>query len=569
MRKKSIPEKEDLIRIQADDIPIAKVDAKGMVSVQKHDLAKMIKIKKDSSDSDVQFVCHSCQKLYTRKCKSYEEAMATNDLVERESWLSGLCPKCQEGVFQRPRKDADSLPIPRNHQELTEMVSEYEKFINCKGRLYQIIIEKTSAKKSLMLVKIKNEEDSFYICIIYQPDQTLFIPGKECDESESGIIDNVDVFDTPEIILTHAKNNLLDNYNENTIFQCPQDGLVLNNPKAFEMSGMQIQTFFEALLQAQLSRTGYHNDPDLKAQFLAFLSINDVMKIYAKWFAKIFLISIRIHNQNPSLMYHIVETINQSFQLTLKDFEFSSYFYSRIKPLFVFVIENDLRYSSLYKYTKIFDFDRLLRLKTQDLNSPLIMDAKYYFLQLQDRSNVEDVELFLNYMQQLDIFLEANYSDIYSSDQKLDAQERSNPQLNETTLMTQAKQDPLHLVFAFRLHLADKKGPHLDLCLGLESEPTVADFVIPKCTSLQDLLAIEGKVLAIPMIPHDTDPYLSKSEGFSKPLLEGYGKGTWTIIAKGTAVQKGDHRSFTLSHPKFTLQFYHRELTVWYLAKLK
>ena len=67
------------------------------------------------------------------------------------------------------------------------------------------------------------------------------------------------------------------------------------------------------------------------------------------------------------------------------------------------------------------------------------------------------------------------------------------------------------------------------------------------------------------MVPHDTTPYLTSPLGYIGKIKEGYGKGSWEMIAKGKAIWKKGHRSFTLKNKAFNFQFYHFDLNKWFL----
>lgn len=120
--------------------------------------------------------------------------------------------------------------------------------------------------------------------------------------------------------------------------------------------------------------------------------------------------------------------------------------------------------------------------------------------------------------------------------------------LVESTLMNQAKMGRLE--WAIREHNAEKRGPHLDLVIGLPMVVMVPDFAIQNgiktLTDLIGALSAGRKVSAFPMELHPSDPYLTRRVGYTKIEPLGYGAGPFKIVDKGYAVQKGDHHSFFL-----------------------
>jgi len=140
---------------------------------------------------------------------------------------------------------------------------------------------------------------------------------------------------------------------------------------------------------------------------------------------------------------------------------------------------------------------------------------------------------------------------------------------SEQLLMQQAKREK-NLHFAIREHAAARAGKHLDLVIGDPSASEVADFVIfrqPSLTALQK----GRKYLAQEQELHDTADFLLGPIGVTNVIEEGYGKGTWKIVARGNVEQVENKHSFILTSSKFQFQFYRFNPTQrrWYLVRMK
>lgn len=124
---------------------------------------------------------------------------------------------------------------------------------------------------------------------------------------------------------------------------------------------------------------------------------------------------------------------------------------------------------------------------------------------------------------------------------------------SEETLMKQASKCSTNLEFALREHHAGRM--HIDLTIGCRDYANVADFVIPKPKKLSELI---GSKLAIPQPEHSMQEYLHATIGMEHIIKEGYGKGVWTTVLKGSAKQVGDKHSFILTDTenkyKYTLK---------------
>ena len=138
---------------------------------------------------------------------------------------------------------------------------------------------------------------------------------------------------------------------------------------------------------------------------------------------------------------------------------------------------------------------------------------------------------------------------------------------SKTMLMQQARSGT-ELHFALREHDAERAGMHLDLVIGDPNHPAIADFVIFK-QSFKGLV-LGKRNLAKEQPPHDTAEFLLSPIGVRHVIADGYGKGTWQLVLRGTAVPVGQKHSFLLtsSTGTYSFQFYrfNSAKQLWYFV---
>ena len=120
--------------------------------------------------------------------------------------------------------------------------------------------------------------------------------------------------------------------------------------------------------------------------------------------------------------------------------------------------------------------------------------------------------------------------------------------------------------FALRRHQADKAGLHFDLVIGNPNFPLVADFVIPKPKSL-DQVGIKNGNLALLMEPHSAEIFLLDENGVEHVITEGYGKGTWETVLKGDALRVENEYEFILMSENYKYRIRRMEPNKWLIKK--